>query len=66
VREVIDDGDRVASDLRRQRTGTGTVDDGLMAAPQEFQREVPDVELGAGAMGKDAIGEQNAQRRVRR
>ena len=66
VREVIDDGDRVASDLRRKRTETGTVDDGQMAAPQQSQREVPDVQLGAGALRKDAVGEQNTQRRVKR
>jgi hypothetical protein len=37
-----------------------------MAAPQQSERDVPDVQLGAGAVRQDAIGEQNAQGRVRR
>jgi hypothetical protein len=56
----------VAPDFLGQRSETGAIDHGQMAAPPQTQRDVPNVQLGSGAMRKNAIGEQNAKGGVRR
>ena len=64
LRQVIDDRDRVAADLRGKGPEARTVDDRQVSAPEESDREVPDVELCPGAVRENAVGEQNPQRRI--
>ena len=66
VREIVDDGNRVAPDLGGDRAETRAVDHRCVAAPQQPERDVPHVQLRAGSVCQDPVGQQDAQRRVRR
>lgn len=60
-REVVDDGDGRSADLGRHLAEIGAVDDRLVAAPEQTDGDVTDVDLRAGAGGQRDVGQEYAQ-----
>jgi hypothetical protein len=60
-REVVDDRHCRGAQVGRDAAQKGAVGDGLVTAPPQSDRQVPDVEFAPASIGKIGVGQEDTQ-----